>query len=100
LPQESETAFDGGLLSSDGGMMLLLDVERRLGLAELLAGCPNDRRDPVRIDHEMVEMLRLFLIAAGYEDDCDALRADAIRANGKYDAIFTEAGIKARELPN
>ena len=75
-------AFDGGRLSSDGGVMLLRDVERRLGLAELLAGCLRDRHDPCRIDHEIVEMLRLrmFLIAAGYEDadDCDSLRADPV----------------------
>jgi hypothetical protein len=75
-------AFDGGRLSSDGGVMLLRDVERRLELAERLAACMADRRDPARIEHEMVEMLRLrmFLIAAGYEDadDCDALRTDPV----------------------
>jgi len=73
-------AFDGGLLSSDGGVLLLRGVERRLGIAERLAGCMADRRDPARIDHAIVEMLRLrmFLIASGYEDadDCDSLRAD------------------------
>lgn len=75
-------AFDGGRLSSDGGVLLLREVERRLGLAERLAGCLPDRRDPSRIDHEIVEMLRLrmFLIAAGYEDadDCDSLRQDPV----------------------
>jgi len=75
-------AFDGGLLSSDGGVMVLRDVERRLGLADRLAGCLRDRRDPARIDHDLVALLRLrmFLIAAGYEDadDCDALRGDPI----------------------
>jgi Transposase DDE domain group 1 len=75
-------AFDGGRLSSDGGVVLLRDVERRLELAARLAGCVVDRRDPARIEHEMVEMLRLrmFLIAAGHEDadDCDALRTDPI----------------------
>lgn len=73
-------AFDGGLLSSDGGVLLLRGVERRLGIAERLSGCMADRRDPTRIDHTLAEMLRLrmFLIAAGYEDadDCDSLRAD------------------------
>jgi len=73
-------AFDGGLLSSDGGVLLLREVERRLGIAERLAECLTDRRDPERIDHAIVEMLRLrmFAIAAGYEDadDCDALRDD------------------------
>jgi Transposase DDE domain group 1 len=75
-------AFDGGLLSSDGGVMLLRDVERRIGPAELLARCLRDRRDAARTDHELIEMLRLrmFLIAAGYEDadDCDALRSDPV----------------------
>ena len=73
-------AFDGGTLSSDGGVLLLRDIERRLGIGERLASCIRDRRDPTRVDHRLVEMLRLrmFLIAAGYEDadDCDALRAD------------------------
>ena len=63
-------------------MLLLRGVERRLGFAELLARCIVDRRDRSRFDHEIVEMLRLrmFLIAAGYEDadDCDSLRADPV----------------------
>jgi len=75
-------AFDGGLLSSDGGVLLLRDVKRRIGVAELLAGCLTDQRDRSRIDHEIVEMLllRMFLIAAGYEDadDCDSLRGDPV----------------------
>jgi hypothetical protein len=60
-------AFDGGRLSSDGGVLVLRDVERRLGLAERLAGCLTDRPDPARTEHEIVEMLRLrmFLVAAG-----------------------------------
>ena len=74
--------FDGGRLSSDGGVLLLRDVERRLGLAARLAGCMNDRRATVRIDHSLEEMLRLrmFAIAAGYEDanDCAQLRHDPI----------------------
>ena len=73
-------AFDGGRMSSDGGVMLLRGVERRLKVAARLARCLVDRRDPSRIDHEIVEMLRfrMFAIVAGYEDadDCDSLRAD------------------------
>ena len=80
-------AFDGGSLSSDGGVLLLREVERRLRIAERLAACVVDRRDPSRIDHGMIEMLRLrmFLIAAGYEDadDCDALaRRPGVQAGG------------------
>ena len=73
-------AFDGGLLSSDGGVLLLRGIEGRLRLSDRLASCMADRRDPTRIDHTLVEMLRvrMFLIASGYEDgdDCDSLRAD------------------------
>jgi hypothetical protein len=75
-------AFDGGMLSSDAGVLLLRGVERRLGIAARLADCINDRRDPARIDHTVEEMLRLrmFAIAAGYEDanDCDALRHEPV----------------------
>jgi hypothetical protein len=74
--------FDGGMLSSDGGVLLLRDIERRLGLGERLAGCLRDRRDPDRIEHGLAEMLRLrmFAIAAGYEDanDCAQLRTDPV----------------------
>src|ERR1700687_2953932 len=74
--------FDGGQLSSDAGVLLLRGVERKLGLAVRLASCMRDRRDPDRIEHPLEEMLRLrmFAIAAGYEDgnDCDTLRDDPI----------------------
>ncbi len=74
--------FDGGMLSSDAGVLLLRGVERRLGLASRLAACLNDRRDSHRIDHTIEEMLRLrmFAIAAGYEDanDCNKLRDDPV----------------------
>ena len=44
-------AFDGGLISSDGGLVLLREEERRLGLADLLANCLRDRRDPALVTH-------------------------------------------------
>src|SRR5258705_6514614 len=70
-------AFDGGLLSSDGGVMLLRDVERRVGLAERLAGCLTDRRDPARTDHEhgldfgaaLAERFREFRCAIAIDAD-------------------------------
>lgn len=77
-----QVAFDGGLQSSDGGVLLLREVDRRLGLAERLAACIPDWRDPESISHALAEMLRfrMFAIAAGYEDadDCDSLRRDPI----------------------
>jgi hypothetical protein len=73
-------AFDGGRLTSDGGVLLLAEVERRLGLAERLARCLADPRSPERVRHTLAEMIRfrVLLIAAGYPDanDCDALRLD------------------------
>jgi hypothetical protein len=73
-------AFDGGRLTSDAGVLVLAEVERRLDIAERLARCLADPRDPERVRHTVVEMIRFraLLIAAGYPDanDCDALRAD------------------------
>jgi len=73
-------AFDGGRVSSDGGVMLLSLAERRLGVAERLARCVPDRRDPTRIAHTIADMIRarVFAICCGYEDvdDLDVLRSD------------------------
>jgi hypothetical protein len=77
-----QVAFAGGLQSSDGGVLLLREVERRLGIADRLAACIPDRRNPAGIAHTITEMLRfrIFAIAAGYADadDCDALRTDPV----------------------
>ncbi|MBM3540135.1 MAG: IS1380 family transposase [Alphaproteobacteria bacterium] len=77
-----QVAFDGGTLSSDGGVLLLREVERKLAIADRVAACLPDRRDRGRIDHTIGEMIRFraFAIAAGYEDadDCDALRNEPV----------------------
>jgi len=74
-------AFDGGRLSSDGGVMLLALAERRLGIADKLAAQISDRRDPTRVVHALPDILRarMLAIACGYEDgdDLDHLRRDA-----------------------
>ena len=73
-------AFDGGRLTSDGGVVLLSLAERRLNLAERLAGGIADHRDPTRVLHPVADILRarILAIACGYEDadDLDHLRAD------------------------
>ena len=73
-------AFDGGRLSSDGGVMLLALAERRIGIADRLAAEIVDRRDPTRIVHTLSDILRarILAIACGYEDadDLDHLRSD------------------------
>jgi Transposase DDE domain group 1 len=73
-------AFDGGRITSDGGVMLLAQAERRLGIAERLAQVIPDRRDQDRVIHLLPDILRarIFAIACGYEDadDLDRLRCD------------------------
>src|SRR5204863_226350 len=72
--------FDGGRLSSEGGMLALREIERRLGLADRLAGCLRDPRMPEKVVHRLAQIIRfrMLMIAAGYEDgnDADTLRAD------------------------
>ena len=72
--------FDGGRLSSEGGLLALREVESRLGLADRLAGCLKDPRMPEKVMHRLAEIIRfrMLMIAAGYEDgnDADALRRD------------------------
>ena len=72
--------FDGGRLTSDGGILLLAAIEQRLKIAERLAACIKDPRDPDRVVHQFAEMIRYraLLIAAGYPDgnDCAALKSD------------------------
>jgi hypothetical protein len=72
--------FDGGLLSSDGGILVLREVEQRLRVADRLAACIEDPRVPDQITHTLADIIRfrLLMIAAGYEDGNEAsgLRGD------------------------
>ena len=72
--------FDGGLLSSDGGVVVLREVEQRLRVADRLADCMVDPRAPDQITHTLADIIRfrLLMIAAGYEDgnDANSLRND------------------------
>jgi hypothetical protein len=52
-------AFDGGRITSDGGVMLLAQAERRLGIAERLAAVIPDGRDPSRVIHLLPDILRI-----------------------------------------
>lgn len=66
-------ALDGGRLTSDGGVLLLAQAERRLGIAGRLAACIADRRDQGRVIHSVADILRarILAIACGYEDADD-----------------------------
>jgi hypothetical protein len=73
-------AFDGGRITSDGGVMLLAAAERRLGIAQQLAALIADARNPLLVTHRVEDILRarMLAIACGYEDanDLDHLRTD------------------------
>ena len=75
-----EAAFDGGRITSDGGVMLLGAVERELGVADALARLIADPRNPASVTHGVDDILRarMLAIACGYEDgdDLDFLRKD------------------------
>src|SRR6201998_909134 len=72
--------FDGGQLSSEGGLLVLREIEGRLGVADRLAACLKNPRAPEKVVHRLAEIIRfrMLMIAAGYEDgtDADALRGD------------------------
>lgn len=74
--------FLGGDLTSDGGLPLLREVDRRIGLIDRLSAAIRDPRDPDRIEHDQRTLLaqRILAMAAGYEDlnDHQALRTDTL----------------------
>ena len=85
--------FSGGHLSSDGGVLLLRQIDRGLGLSRALAACFHDTRQQVFVDHAVEELLaqRVQGLALGYEDlnDHDTLRLDPLLAvaAGKKDPL-------------
>lgn len=72
--------FDGEQSSSDGGGLLLREVDRRLRLTERMSGCFVDQRDQKRVAHGVEAMVRqrVFSLALGYEDlnDQEQLKTD------------------------
>lgn len=76
--------FSGGSVSSDGGVLLLRQVDQLLGVSQGLAQCFRDRRDARWVEHALDELLRqrLFGEALGYEDlnDHTGLRRDPLLA--------------------
>lgn len=74
--------FEGGDLSSDGGLMLLRQIDARTGLSRMAAKALTDRRAAGRIHHRLRDIVaqRLYGLCCGYEDlnDHDTLRADLL----------------------
>ena len=90
-----EARFDGGRLSSDGGAVLLREVEAQRGIVRRFAACFTDHRKPALIEHPLDALVaqRVFALALGHEDlnDHDALRADPVLALlvGQADVLGT-----------
>jgi len=77
-----EAEFSAGQVTSDGGALLLREVDGRLQLLRRLTGCFVDGRSPQLVKHQLQEMLaqRIYGLALGYEDlnDHDQLRRDPL----------------------
>jgi hypothetical protein len=82
--REVVAAFNGGKVTSDGGGLLLREVEAKFGFIAQFARCFTDHRDPEAIEHSVVDLLkqRIFGLCLGYEDlnDHDRLRFDPLLA--------------------
>jgi len=82
--REIRAQFNGGAISSDGGGLLLREVEKRIGILRQFAACFTDYRNPDLIEHPVEEMVaqRVYGLALGYEDlnDHEELRNDPLLA--------------------
>jgi hypothetical protein len=76
--------FDAGYVTSDGGALLLREVERKTGILPRFAACFTDQRAPHRIEHTGEDLIqqRVYALTLGYEDlnDHDQLRTDPLLA--------------------
>jgi hypothetical protein len=79
-----EASFDGGMITSDAGGLLLGSTDRAIGLIDRFAQCFADHRDPELIEHQVRTLVgqRVLGLALGYEDlnDHDHLRHDPLLA--------------------
>jgi hypothetical protein len=101
--REVVARFDGGVITSDGGGVLLREVEQRAGIARQFAACFTDHRNPALIEHSVEELVaqRVYGLALGYEDlnDHDDLRRDPLLATlvGKADPTG-QRRVRARDV--
>ena len=108
-PRQVVAEFTAGDLSSDGGVLLLRQVDHGLGLSRALAGCFHDTRDARYVDHSVPQLLaqRLYGLALGYEDlnDHALLRRDPLLATAcdkldplgldRFNPVFRGAALAA-----
>lgn len=81
-PLPLEATFDGGRITSDGGLVWLAEVDRELGVCEAVGEHVPEWRGGLSIRHSLLTLVRqrVYQIAAGYEDqnDADTLRTDPL----------------------
>ena len=93
--REIRAQFDGGAITTEGGGLLLREVEKRIGIVRQFAGCFRDYRNSDLIEHTVEELVaqRVYGLALGYEDlnDHEELRNDPLLA------VLVEKSDLARE---
>lgn len=101
--REIEADFSGGAIGSDGGVMLVRQVDRKIGLSAATAAALSDPRDPERITHPLRDLIaqRLYGLCCGYEDlnDHDVLRHDPLMqtAVGKVEELASSPTLSRLE---
>jgi hypothetical protein len=106
--REIRAEFNGGAISSDGGGLLLREVEKRIGMLRQFAACFTDYRNADLIEHTVEEMVaqRVYGLALGYEDlnDHEELRNDPLlavlveKANPSQEALAGKSTLNRLEL--
>ena len=106
--REMRVQFDGGAISSDGGGLLLREVEKRVGILRQFAACFTDYRNPDLVEHTVEALVaqRVYALALGYEDlnDHEELRNDPLlgilveKANPGSEALAGKSTLNRLEL--
>ena len=82
--REVVASFNGGMIRSDGGMLLLWEVDRRLNLVQRLSQCFRHERSPLLVQHRVEELIaqRVYALTLGYADlnDHEQLRHEPLLA--------------------
>lgn len=62
--------FSGGPITTDGGLILIAQIDQQYQISERLAACFEDQRDPARVQHSLTNLVaqRLYGLVQGYED--------------------------------
>src|SRR5512147_2901195 len=96
--KEVVARFDGGRLSSDGSLLVLREIERRLGIADRLAACIADPRDPGSTVHPLADIIRFRLLMIVAEAVVVALEDHALDDGDDLGACLVGGAARGKEL--